>query len=72
MRLVFLASPIGIVLALAAAIALLWDDYQTWKRGGESLLDWEKWAGGIETAISKIKELGNTLKDLQQKPQTLF
>ncbi|WP_353164136.1 hypothetical protein [Acinetobacter guillouiae] len=67
LRLVFLASPIGIVLALAAAIALLWDDYQTWKRGGESLLDWEKWAGGIETAISKIKELGNTLKDLQQK-----
>ena len=67
LRLVFLASPIGIVLALAAAIALLWDDYQTWKRGGESLLDWEKWVGGIETAISKIKELGNTLKDLQQK-----
>lgn len=67
LRLVFLASPIGIVLALAAAIALLWDDYQTWKRGGESLIDWEKWAGGIETAISKIKELGNTLKDLQQK-----
>ncbi|MCS4297678.1 MULTISPECIES: hypothetical protein [Acinetobacter] len=62
-----MASPIGIVLALAAAIALLWDDYQTWKRRGESLLDWEKWASGIETAISKIKELGNTLKDLQQK-----
>lgn len=72
LRLVFLASPIGIVLALAAAIALLWDDYQTWKRGGESLLDWEKWAGGIDMAITKIRELGGWLKDLTKQGMDLM
>ncbi len=35
-----LASPITWVLGLAAAIALLWEDYQTWKEGGKSLIDW--------------------------------
>lgn len=63
----FLMSPIGIVLALAAAIGLLWDDYQTWKNGGKSLIDWSAWAGGIETAISKIKELAEMLLNLRQK-----
>lgn len=72
LRLVFLASPIGIVLALAAAIALLWDDYQTWKRGGESLIDWEKWSNGIDMAISKIRELGGWLKDLTKQGMDLM
>ena len=30
------------VLALAAAVAALWQDYQTWKRGGDSFIDWSK------------------------------
>lgn len=67
LRLAFLASPIGIVLALAAAIAALWDDYQTWKNGGESLIDWSKWEGGIETAIARIKELAELIKNLKDK-----
>lgn len=37
LRLAFLMSPIGIIVALAAAIAMLWDDYKTWKEGGKSL-----------------------------------
>ncbi|MCG5950874.1 hypothetical protein MER83_20630, partial [Acinetobacter baumannii] len=65
--LAFLASPIGIVLALAAAIAALWDDYQTWKNGGESLIDWSKWEGGIETAIARIKELAELIKNLKDR-----
>ncbi|MUS88351.1 hypothetical protein DIQ02_19085 [Acinetobacter baumannii] len=67
LRLAFLASPIGIVLALAAAIAALWDDYQTWKNGGESLIDWSKWESGIETAISRIKQLAELIKSLKDK-----
>jgi len=67
LRLAFLASPIGIVLALTAAIAALWDDYQTWKNGGESLIDWSKWEGGIETAIARIKELAELIKNLKDK-----
>ncbi|HCU0822845.1 TPA: hypothetical protein OUJ26_001109 [Acinetobacter baumannii] len=67
LRLAFLASPIGIVLALAAAIAALWDDYQTWKNGGESLIDWSKWENGIETAIARIKELAELIKNLKDR-----
>lgn len=67
LRLAFLASPIGIVLALAAAIAALWGDYQTWKNGGESLIDWSKWEGGIETAIARIKELAELIKNLKDR-----
>ena len=51
----FLATPLGRVVALITAIASLWDDYQTWKEGGQSLIDWTKWAPGIEAAIDGIK-----------------
>lgn len=67
LNLAILASPIGIILALAAAIALLWDDYQTWKNGGKSLIDWGEWAGGIETAITRIKELAQVIMGLRDK-----
>lgn len=67
LNLAILASPIGIILALAAAIALLWDDYQTWKNGGKSLIDWGEWAGGIETAIARIKDLAQVIMGLRDK-----
>lgn len=40
LNLAFLASPIGIIISLAAALALLYDDYKTWERGGDSFIDW--------------------------------
>lgn len=52
------------VLALAAAIAALWQDYQTWKRGGDSFIDWGKWEPGINAAIFGIKFLKNLLVDM--------
>ena len=62
------ASPITLtvaaVLALAAGIALLWQDYQTWKRGGDSLIDWEKWKPGIDATIAGLQDLRETLKDI--------
>ena len=64
LNLAFLASPIGIVLALAAAIGLLWDDYQTWKEGGKSLIDWSKWTEEIDWAVEKIKELIQWIQNL--------
>ncbi|UBM93028.1 hypothetical protein LB478_06680 [Klebsiella pneumoniae] len=59
-----LASPITWVLGLAAAIALLWEDYQTWKEGGKSLVDWSKWKTEIDNAEKFIKSLRNTVSDL--------
>ena len=56
------ALPIdGLVLAVAAlaiGILLLKQDYDTWKRGGDSLIDWEKWKPGIEAATKGLELLG--------------
>ncbi|HCB1864453.1 TPA: lytic transglycosylase [Citrobacter amalonaticus] len=60
----FLASPVGIVMMLAGALVLLYDDYKTWKEGGDSLIDWEKWAPGINEALKNIKELRDSISGL--------
>lgn len=59
-----LASPITWVLGMAAAVALLWEDYQTWREGGKSLVDWGKWKTEIDNAEKFIKSLRNTVSDL--------
>lgn len=64
LNLSFLASPIGIILELAAAIALLYDDYKTFKEGGESLIDWGKWEPWITAAQSGVETLTLTVKQL--------
>ncbi|MGX1960109.1 lytic transglycosylase [Serratia proteamaculans] len=70
----FITSPIGIISALAASLVLLYDDYKTWKEGGNSLIDWKSWEPGVKKAekfiddISKaIKSLGKVLDDFQAK-----
>ncbi|HHZ7587818.1 TPA: hypothetical protein ACWL7C_001633 [Klebsiella pneumoniae] len=59
-----LASPITWVLGLAAAIALLWEDYQTWKEGGKSLIDWGKWKPEVDAALKMVGDLKQTVLDL--------
>lgn len=51
------------ITALAAAIAGLWDDYQVWKEGGDSLIDWSKWEPGIEMAKKGVRGLVKILED---------
>lgn len=67
LRLAILASPIGIILALAAALALLYNDYAKWKDGGKSLIDWSKWTNGIDTIIAKIKDFLAILDSVKDK-----
>ncbi|WP_446918628.1 hypothetical protein [Klebsiella pneumoniae] len=59
-----LASPITWVLGLAAAIALLWEDYQTWKEGGKSLIDWGKWKPEVDAVLKMVGDLKQTVLDL--------
>ena len=59
-----LASPITWVLGLAAAIALLWEDYQTWKEGGKSLIDWGKWKPEVDAALKMVGDLKQSVLDL--------
>jgi hypothetical protein len=50
MNLAFALSPIGAVLLLVAGLLLLYQDYETWKHGGKSLIDWSKWQSDIDKA----------------------
>ncbi|EGN2315215.1 TPA: lytic transglycosylase [Escherichia coli] len=60
----FWMSPIGLITALAAGIALLWEDYKTWKEGGQSLIDWEKWKPEVDAALKMVRDLKATVNDL--------
>lgn len=55
---------VAAVLGLTAAIAALWQDYQTFKRGGDSLIDWSKWEPGFKAAGAGITWLKGLLSDL--------
>lgn len=50
----FLLTPIGAILGLSVAILALYDDFMTWKEGGDSLIDWGKWSPGIEAGLLAI------------------
>ncbi|MGL5969403.1 MAG: lytic transglycosylase [Kluyvera sp.] len=60
----FWMSPIGLITVLAAGIALLWEDYKTWKEGGQSLIDWGKWKPEVDAALKMTRDLQKTLNDL--------
>ncbi|MGL9724463.1 lytic transglycosylase catalytic [Sodalis sp. (in: enterobacteria)] len=60
----FFSSPMGIITGLAAAILLLWDDYQTWKEGGKSFIDWSKWGPEIEQAKKAFAWIGDKITGL--------
>lgn len=63
----FTASPIGAVvagiMALIAAIVLLKEDFDVWKAGGESLIDWELWVPAIEAAQGVLEGFRGFLTD---------
>ena len=61
----FLKSPIGIITTLILAIGLLYDDYMTWKEGGNSLIDWSKWQPAIDKAKGAITWLRDHLLALK-------
>ncbi|EGB7356663.1 lytic transglycosylase catalytic [Escherichia coli] len=61
----FWMSPVGLVTALAAAIFLLWDDFKTWKEGGQHLIDWEKWQPAIDNAKEAMLWLRDHLLELK-------
>ncbi|WP_049253976.1 transglycosylase SLT domain-containing protein [Shigella boydii] len=60
----FMSSPLGMITTLIIALGLLFDDYQTWKEGGKSLIDWGKWKTEIDQAVKMIGDLKKTVTDL--------
>lgn len=59
---IIMAGPVAWIAALAAGILALWDDYQVWKEGGKSLIDWGKWKPGIDLALDGLQRLESALK----------
>lgn len=67
----FVMSPIGMITALGLAILALYDDYKTWKEGGQSLIDWKKWEPQIKGAIKGVDDLKEAvMRLLGIDPQT--
>ena len=61
----FWMSPVGLITGLIVALGLLWEDYKTWKEGGNSLIDWEKWQRAIDKAKDAITWLRDHLLELK-------
>ncbi|WP_145490092.1 lytic transglycosylase catalytic [Yersinia rohdei] len=61
----FLMSPIGLITMLVIALGLLYDDYMTWKEGGNSLIDWAKWEPDIQKAKEAILWVRDKILELK-------
>lgn len=54
MNLSFLATPLGRILLLVAAIGLLIDDFLVWKEGGKSLINWGSTFGTTLAVVTGV------------------
>ncbi|EJG2207110.1 hypothetical protein BET61_RS10065 [Morganella morganii] len=54
---------IGLILLLGLVLAGLYDDYETWKKGGDSLFDYSGWEENIEMVLTALKGLKDWFKD---------
>lgn len=54
LNLAFLKTPLGQLIALAAIVALLIDDFLTFKEGGDSLIDWGSGFGMVMQGLTAI------------------
>ena len=61
-NLAFLATPVGMVLAMGVALGLLIDDFMVWKEGGDSLIDWSQWQTEIDFVTAGLAQLSAALE----------
>ncbi len=59
-----ITGTVALVTALTGALALLWQDYQTFKAGGDTLIDWAKWEPGITAAKEGLTYIRDLLNDI--------
>lgn len=70
-----LASAVALtapVAALAAAIGLLWDDYQAWKKGSNSFINWAVWEKEIKDATEALDKMWESLMRLTGSTDKVF
>ena len=63
---VLLASPLTMFIGALVMLLLLIDDYMTWKRGGESALDWSKFDEAITGLNEQLERLKQNLAPIKE------
>lgn len=64
LNLTFLATPIGMLIAGIVALIALWDDFQVWKEGGDSLFNWGPVIPVIDALTETLEALWEVLKGI--------
>ena len=49
---------------LAGGLATLWQDYQVWRRGGKSIIDWATWGKELTAAYNAVNDLASSILKL--------
>ena len=62
---VLLASPLSMFIGALVMLLLLIDDYMTWKRGGDSALDWSEFDESISDLKTSLGELKDSLQPIK-------
>ena len=62
---VLLASPLSMFIGALVMLLLLIDDYMTWKRGGDSALDWSEFDESISDLKTSLDELKDSLQPIK-------
>lgn len=62
---VLLASPLTMFIGALVMLLLLIDDYMTWKRGGDSAIDWSKFDETITGLNEQLERLKKNLKPIK-------
>lgn len=55
-------NPIYLAIAAIAALILIWDDWNTYKKGGESFFDWQ----GIDNFLEKLDAIAEKIKFIKE------
>lgn len=72
LNLSFLATPLGLLLTGFVALLALWDDFQTFMEGGQSLFNWGKVLPIIEDITAAFESLWGVVKSVFETFNNLF
>lgn len=67
-----LASPLTMFIGLLLTLLLLIDDYMTWKRGGESALDWSNFDDSFSDLLTTFNDLKEAIQPVKEMLDDLW
>lgn len=69
----FLATPLGRIISLGAAIGLLAEDFAVWKKGGQSMIDWGiAFNNVIENITQNLMIMKSLIPSVLKSPESAF